>query len=89
MDATSLFRMHNLPKGSVSWNFIVKCRALISKYITWDTRRGEDALFWEDSWDGLPPMDSLGILTNVKNTLVNLWGTKVSNFKYLKEENET
>ena len=84
----SIFRMKNLPKGSDSWNFIVKCRPFITKYRSWDIGNGQEALFWEDSWDGYPPIDSLGPLDNSKDLLINLWGTKVSDYKTLVLTNE-
>ena len=58
LDKSSLFRIKNPPKGSAGWNFMVKSRNLITKYLTWDLGKGEEALFWEDSWNGLPPLTS-------------------------------
>ena len=69
--------MSNLPKGLESWNFIANNRHLITKYLSWDLGRGQEALFWEDSWDGEPPIDSLGLPDDCKNLLTNLWGSKV------------
>ena len=80
-DPFSIFRMKSLPKGSDSWNFIAKRRSLINKYLTWDVGNGEEALFWEDSWDGHPPIDNLGLPKSSKELFINLWGTEVSNYK--------
>lgn len=72
-DPTPFLRIRNPPKGSNSWYFMLNFHLIISKYVTWDIGKGEEALFWEDSWDDLPPLDSLNVLVNIKNTLVNLW----------------
>ena len=81
----SLFRMRNLPKGSECWNFIIKCRGIISKYLTWDVAAGDKALFWEDSWDGLPPLNLSPDLESLMIRLKTLWGNEVKNYK-IKEE---
>ena len=60
---------------------MIKCETITSKYLTWDLGKGEEALFQEDSWDGLPPLDSLNFSPNIKNTLVNLWGNKELGYK--------
>jgi hypothetical protein len=73
--------MKSLTKGSDNWNFIAKRKPLISKYLTWDVGNGQEALFWEDSWDGHPPLDKLGIPNSCKDSLTKLWGTKVSDYK--------
>lgn len=77
----SIFRMKNLPRGSESWNFMIKCRRLVCKYLTWDVSKGNEALFWEDSWDGHPPINPRFIPKNLKDNLVNLWRSKVCNYK--------
>ena len=80
--------MKTLPKGFDSWNFIAKSRPLITKYLSWDVGNGQEALVWEDSWDGYPPIDSLGFPEKCKDLLINLWGTKVSDYKTLVSTNE-
>ena len=86
-DPFSIFRMKTLPKGSESWNFIIRCRALIINYLTWDIGKGDKALFWEDSWDWHPPIDSLEKPVGVKEKLVKLMGSKVSDYKTKKTLN--
>lgn len=49
---------------------MVKCHHLVSNYLTWDIGKGDDALFWEDSWDGLPPIDNNLIPRNLKEKLI-------------------
>ena len=72
MDPLSIFRMKTLPKGLENWNFIAKCRPLISKYLTWDIGKGDETFFWEDSWDGLPPIDKVEIPVKLKEKLISL-----------------
>jgi ribonuclease HI len=80
-DPLSIFRMRNLPKGSVSWNFMSKCRHIISKFLSWDVGLGDEALFWEDSWDGFPPIVSRPFPSDLKDKLVSIWGEKVCDYK--------
>ena len=44
---------------------------------------GEDALYWEQSWHEFPPIDSLNLLANIKNTLINMWGHHVRDYKHI------
>lgn len=53
----------------------------INSYLTWDIGLGQDPLFWEDSWDGLPSPDNVNIPINIKNTLSALWVKYVSDYK--------
>lgn len=80
-DLISIFRMKSLPKGSKSWNFMVKCRNLVGKYLMWDVGKGNETLFWEDSWDGHPPIDSSPFPGGLKEKLINLWGSRVCDYK--------
>ena len=76
-DLESFFRMSRLPKGSECWNFMSKCQTIINKYLMSDVAAGDKALFWEDSWDGCPPIQSSPILDNLKTRLKSLWGCRV------------
>lgn len=73
--------MKRLSKGSECWNFMSKCRGIISKYLTWDVGVGNKALFWEDSWNGLPPIQSSPNITKLTSKLKSLWGSKVVDYK--------
>ena len=55
---------------------MIKFHHLLCKYLTWDVSKGDEALFWEDSWDGHPPLDPSSFLRDLKEKLVNLWGRK-------------
>ena len=57
-DPSSLFRMKILPKGSDSWNVMVKCHHIEINFLTLDVGTSEDVLFWEESWDGHPLIDN-------------------------------
>ena len=49
--------------------------------------KGDEALFWEDSWDGYPSIDSMGFPKISKEQFIKLWGTKVSDYKTKKTTN--
>lgn len=60
---------------------MVKCHHLVSEFLTWDVGKGDEALFWEDSWDGHPPIEKSLVPVSLKDRLVNFWGLKVSDYK--------
>ena len=64
-----------------------KCRNLISRFLAWDVGLGDKALFWEDSWDGLPPIPSSPTHDRLKRILSSVWGDKVKDYK-IKYESE-
>lgn len=80
-DPFSIFRMINPPRGSESWNFMLNCRDLIGNYLTWDVGKGDKALFWEDSWDGYPPLISKPHPNHLKEVLISRWGKEVCKYK--------
>ena len=47
----------------------------------WDVAAGDKALFWEDSWEGSPPIQSSPILDILKVKLKSSWGCKVKDYK--------
>ena len=53
---------------------------LIHNNLTWDIGEGMYTLFWEDSLDGLPPLDSFNLLLNIKSTLINTQGKNVYDY---------
>ena len=79
-DLTSLFRTKTPPRGSTLWNFLIKCRDIITKYVTWDLGNGNKALFWEDSWNGLPRLDTYNISNQTINLLKMRLGTKLVDY---------
>ena len=60
---------------------MLNCHDLIGKYLTWDVGIGDKALFWEDSWDGHPPIASKPYPRHLKEVLISRWGTKVGKYK--------
>ena len=42
---------------------------------------GDKALFWDDSWDDLPPISVSPFPKDLKEKLVYLWGDKVGDYK--------
>ena len=51
-------RLALMGKGSCVWNTLKKGTQLIKEGLFWICNGGLDALFWQDSWDGHPPMIS-------------------------------
>ena len=54
---------------------------MVCKYLTWDVGKGNEALFWEDSWDGHPPLHHSSFPKDLKEKLCNLWGSRVYDYK--------
>lgn len=66
---------------------MLQCHSIISNYVTWDIGKGEEALSWEDSWDELSPVENFNMPTHIKNTLIQIWGKQVKDYKQVKMEN--
>ena len=60
---------------------MLNCRDLIGKFLTWEVGIGDKALFWEDSWDGHPPIVSKAYPKHLKEVLISQWGTVVGKYK--------
>ena len=82
-----IFTLENLPKGSAIWNFMADSWALISKYLSWKVNKGSTVLFWEDSWNGLPPLTTLYSFRLWKHIFCQCWGVHVQD--YFKEVDPT
>ena len=50
--------------------------------------KGEEVLFWEDSCDGHPQIDNMGLPKSSKELFINLWESKVSDYKTMKTTSE-
>ena len=68
---------------------MMKCRPLVSKYLTWDLGRGDEALFWDDSWDGQPLIINSRIFQNNINVITNNWKPNLLDAKTLIRIDET
>lgn len=66
---------------------MMHCRPLMANNLTWDIGLGQDALFWEDSLDGIPAPDSANLPINMKNTLSTFW-RRVSDYKVKTNDNQ-
>jgi hypothetical protein len=64
-----LIRFNEHIQGSNIWNTAWKNRPLIQKHAFWEVRNGESALFWQDSWQQLPPLSDLESLNPLKQRL--------------------
>jgi hypothetical protein len=53
-------------QGSNIWNTAKRNCPLIQQHAFWEARNGESALFWQDSWQQLPPLDDMESLHTVK-----------------------
>lgn len=62
------------------WNFLVKCREVITQYLTWKVYKGEKELFWMDSWNGYPPLNNNKDIQNAKLILIATRGPKIKNY---------
>lgn len=52
MDGCRIFTIHDPPKGSAIWNFIISRRKVIVDHITWQVGTRSNAKFRVDSWNG-------------------------------------
>jgi len=54
-----LIRFNEQRQGSNIWNTAWRNRSLIQQHAFWEIQNGESALFWQDSWQQLPPLDEM------------------------------
>jgi hypothetical protein len=75
-----LIRFNEQRQGSNIWNTAWRNRSLIQQHAFWEVRNGESALFWQDSWQQLPPLDELESLHPLKIKLQQYGLKKVKDF---------
>lgn len=75
-----IFTMRNPPVGFAMWNFLVKSREIVLSYLSCIINLGVKALFWLDSWNIYPALNSLGKFSNSQVSLERLWGTNVQDY---------
>ena len=85
MDNNRILTIRNPPKGSAIWNFMVSCREVIIKHITWQIGDGESAKFWEDSWNGLEVVGENIRDNELKSYFKERWGNTVKDYMTEKE----
>ena len=56
VDFSELPRLPLGGKGSCIWDTLKKGAQLVKEGLFWICNRGSDTLFWQDSWDGHPPI---------------------------------
>jgi hypothetical protein len=61
-----LIRFNEQRQGSNIWNTAWRNRPLIQQHAFWEIRNGESAIFWQDSWQQLPPLDEMESLHPLK-----------------------
>ena len=52
---------------------MITFQPLICNFLTWDVGLGDKALFWDDFWDGLPPISTSPFPKDLKEKLVSQW----------------
>lgn len=75
-----VFQVSNLSSGSAIWNFLCKCRSVILPHLSWIVHNGRKVRFWEEFWNGHPPLVNSRDLTPLISTLSSLWGVFVANY---------
>jgi hypothetical protein len=75
-----LIRFNEQMQGSNIWNTAWRNRPLIQQHAFWEVRNGESALFWQDSWQQLPPLDDLESLNLSSLKLTAKYLQKVKDF---------
>jgi hypothetical protein len=73
-----LIRLHDKTQGSNIWNAAWKNRSLIQEHAFWEIRNGQSALFWMDSWQQLPPLQTEDNLRSYENHIQDLTSLKVA-----------
>lgn len=62
------------PKGSTIWNFMISFGDVVTKYVSWEIHSGESAHLWVDSWNGIPLLNQMDDLEDVRKIATNYWG---------------
>jgi exonuclease III len=64
-----LIRFNEQVQGSNIWNTAWRNRPLVQQHAFWEVRNGKSALFWQDSWQQLPPLEDMESLQPLKLSL--------------------
>lgn len=75
-----ILSIHDPPKGSTIWNFLVSCRKVIIDHMTWQLGNGEKVDFWKDSWDGRSTLSLRAEVEAIKQVAEQHWGLKVCDY---------
>lgn len=55
-------------------------RHVILDYVSWEINNGRRALFWEDSWNGLPPLAATQEFSYFIQIFKDNWGDRVVDY---------
>jgi hypothetical protein len=67
--ADKLIHHNDQIQGSNIWNTAWKNRELVQKHAFWEIQNGENALFWQDSWQQQKPLDQIEELSPLRKLL--------------------
>lgn len=80
-NALRIFTISNPPNGPTMWNFMMSCWQVVTSYISWLVHKGEVAVhFWNDSWNGYPPLNDNVCLRLIIPILSQIWGVRLIDF---------
>ena len=84
-EAHIILTIQDPPKGSAIWNFMLSCRQLIVKHLSWRIGDGKKYFFWEDSWNGHKILDKEVANMDLKTYFKGKWGNFVADYMIEKE----
>lgn len=85
-ELTPILTTRDPPRGSAIWNYIMECKDIITKHITWELSNSQSASFWMDSSEGMIPIANHPNLEAIKVETILVWGSKVSNYGAIIEQ---
>jgi hypothetical protein len=71
IEEANLIRWNDQIKGSSIWNAAWQNQSLIQEHAFWELRSGQNALFWSDSWQQMPPLRQNDSLQNIQTLMLN------------------
>ena len=54
---------------------MMSSKDIVCNYVTWEFHSGEKVKFWEDSWNGFPPLCRQEKLDEARQVLKAEWGS--------------
>lgn len=80
LELSRFFTLLDPPKGSVTCEYMMASREVITSFIYWEVNNGKSINFWFDSWNGSPPLATIDSLKDFSNIVIQAWGTSFSNY---------
>lgn len=84
-DPKRILTIANPRRGSALWNFMLDSRPLITNHLTWLIGDGTRASFWNDSWNGYVPLNSLPGMDEAMWLTRIAYGESISSFVNIQE----